>query len=564
MATNIEREYLGRDGAEQLVAKIKYNYVTKAAGWSELEDKPFGELSTGSDTLYWDGNREGLVRADDYEQYLISESVPTLDDFANGASNTKLDGDTETSTNLGLNTSIYEVGDGAIVVGNSIVALKDGATVGDTTYPKKGTYFTWIGNDCYTTSLTIPGYNGFPSEKQLDAKWLPNHTHTIGPAPITTEGTGAAYTATVDGITALETGLSFTMIPHTASTSATATLNVNGLGAKMLRRPLSANNATTVANSTASWLYANKPVEVMYNGTYWIVTSMPRPNGPDIYGTVPVANGGVPSATTSDNGKVLTVVDGDPAWADNHITIKSVSESSEDGGSNVVTFSDGGTLTVKNGSKGNTGDTGLGVYLFDSSFPEEGNGLLPYEIVTIPDDRSLQIGDALIDTYNVDGSKGNVHIVTGTYSDGFSKSDTLLNITGSKGEKGDTGQRGTGLISITTIPSEEVTTAFGVTTEYKISTDTVKAESGVSDVQVGDIIECGYYHYPVLYANVLGVYCGTRVSIRGATPVKGTDYYTEEDKTEMVTMVKEALPTETWTFTLSDGSTITKTVPLIS
>jgi hypothetical protein len=37
------------------------------------------------------------------------------------------------------------------------------------------------------------------------------------------------------------------------------------------------------------------------------------------------------------------------------ITITSVSESSADGGSNVVTFSDGNTLTVKNGSKGSPG-----------------------------------------------------------------------------------------------------------------------------------------------------------------------------------------------------------------
>lgn len=34
------------------------------------------------------------------------------------------------------------------------------------------------------------------------------------------------------------------------------------------------------------------------------------------------------------------------------VTVKSVSESTADGGSNVVTFSDGKTVTVKNGSKG--------------------------------------------------------------------------------------------------------------------------------------------------------------------------------------------------------------------
>jgi hypothetical protein len=36
------------------------------------------------------------------------------------------------------------------------------------------------------------------------------------------------------------------------------------------------------------------------------------------------------------------------------VTVKSVSTSNTDGGSNVVTFSDGKTLTVKNGSKGST------------------------------------------------------------------------------------------------------------------------------------------------------------------------------------------------------------------
>lgn len=289
--------------------------TSDVTSWNELDDKPFGELPTGSDTLYWDGNREGLVRADDYEQYLISESTPTLDDFANGASNTKLDGDTETSTNLGLNTSIYEVGDGAIVVGNSIVALKDGATVGDTIYPKKGTYFTWIGNDCYTTSLTIPGYSGFPSSKLLDEKWLPKHNHQIGTIPVTTAGTGAAYTASVDGITELETGLSFILIPHTNSTSTTATLNVNGLGAKYIRQRLSTNISATAAGYAANWLVANKPIAIIYNGTYW-VAELTRPDANTIYGTVPVANGGVPTSTTSENGKVLGVVDGDPAWVD--------------------------------------------------------------------------------------------------------------------------------------------------------------------------------------------------------------------------------------------------------
>lgn len=44
------------------------------------------------------------------------------------------------------------------------------------------------------------------------------------------------------------------------------------------------------------------------------------------------------------------------------VTVKSVSTSSADGGSNVVTFSDGKTMTVKNGSKGSPGDPGTAGY----------------------------------------------------------------------------------------------------------------------------------------------------------------------------------------------------------
>jgi hypothetical protein len=40
------------------------------------------------------------------------------------------------------------------------------------------------------------------------------------------------------------------------------------------------------------------------------------------------------------------------------VTVKSVSESTADGGSNVVTFSDGKTVTIKNGSKGSDGKDG--------------------------------------------------------------------------------------------------------------------------------------------------------------------------------------------------------------
>lgn len=50
---------------------------------------------------------------------------------------------------------------------------------------------------------------------------------------------------------------------------------------------------------------------------------------------------------------------------------------------------------------------------------------------------------------------------------------------------------------------------------------------------------------------------------KGEKGADGTDYVlTEADKQEIATMAVEKLSSETWTFTLEDGSTVTKTVVL--
>ena len=47
--------------------------------------------------------------------------------------------------------------------------------------------------------------------------------------------------------------------------------------------------------------------------------------------------------------------------------------------------------------------------------------------------------------------------------------------------------------------------------------------------------------------------------VDGKTPVKGVDYFTDADKNEVANLVK-AMISETWTFTLTNGSTVNKTV----
>lgn len=62
---------------------------------------------------------------------------------------------------------------------------------------------------------------------------------------------------------------------------------------------------------------------------------------------------------TDTNGtKIITINDGENGQDGASVTVQSVSESTEDGGSNVVRFSDGKTITIKNGSKGSQGASG--------------------------------------------------------------------------------------------------------------------------------------------------------------------------------------------------------------
>lgn len=116
---------------------------------------------------------------------------------------------------------------------------------------------------------------------------------------ITTTGTGAAYVATVPGITELKAGVSFTMIPHTASTTNQPTLNVNGWGAKNVRQPLTTNTGATTTADLDTWLTAGKPVRVRYDGALWEI-DIPRPSATALYGTVPINHGGTDADNAAD------------------------------------------------------------------------------------------------------------------------------------------------------------------------------------------------------------------------------------------------------------------------
>lgn len=114
----------------------------------------------------------------------------------------------------------------------------------------------------------------------------------VSNAPVTATSTdGAIYTATVEGIGSLTAGVNFVMIPNTESTTQEPKLNVNNLGAKFLRRRVSAGSSVISPGYVNDWLAAGKPVRVMYDGLYWIV-DIAQANASDLIGSVPITKGG--------------------------------------------------------------------------------------------------------------------------------------------------------------------------------------------------------------------------------------------------------------------------------
>lgn len=142
-------------------------------------------------------------------------------------------------------------------------------------------------------SGTVPKAHGKASAGTETAAFARgDHVHPMQESGlgVTTAGTATAYTATVAGISELRAGVNFMMIPHVSSTASNPTLNVNGLGAKSIRRRLSGSGTATVGDAH-KWIWANKPFRVTYDGTYWIADTT-QPDASDLYGVLQAQNGG--------------------------------------------------------------------------------------------------------------------------------------------------------------------------------------------------------------------------------------------------------------------------------
>lgn len=116
---------------------------------------------------------------------------------------------------------------------------------------------------------------------------------------------GVNYTATVNGVTELFNGMLITIIPDVVSASIAPTLNVNGLGAKMVRLPLSFNNAAMTTPRLEAYFTQGRPITLQYDANYttggaWKTFGKQRTSAQDLYGTVPIESGGTDATTAEE------------------------------------------------------------------------------------------------------------------------------------------------------------------------------------------------------------------------------------------------------------------------
>lgn len=94
---------------------------------------------------------------------------------------------------------------------------------------------------------------------------------------------------------------------------------------------------------------------------------------------------------------------------------------------------------------------------------------------------------------------------------------------GPAGAQGEQGKRGPGVLKITTAPTSYTTAIGDYTPKYRILLSTVKTQSGVGEVLVGDTLLYTYYNYKIDYISGSYAYISeTRNTIRGATGEAGT------------------------------------------
>lgn len=111
---------------------------------------------------------------------------------------------------------------------------------------------------------------------------------------------GFGYSVAVNGITELYNGLEITVVPNMSNIETNPTLEINNLGAKTIKLSLSTNTSATTT-IPISFIVANRPIKLTYDATgkFWKTVDKQKTSASDLYGSVPIANGGTAATTAA-------------------------------------------------------------------------------------------------------------------------------------------------------------------------------------------------------------------------------------------------------------------------
>lgn len=121
-----------------------------------------------------------------------------------------------------------------------------------------------------------------------------------------TSSDGMTYVCTASHITSLTKGAMLTIMPNTVSKRVDPYLNVNGLGNKYIERALGTSLTSTKDFRNISWMSANRPLRLMYNGTYWIAADYVSVDYTDLEGLKGTTALGTRKGTDSDTMQIPT------------------------------------------------------------------------------------------------------------------------------------------------------------------------------------------------------------------------------------------------------------------